>query len=134
MISIHKFLALSIVAFVISCTILDDNQVIQVTMQNNGSEIGMTLSDTLQVSLKGNYTTAFRWKVSKFDAAILRLADTNYVPDKSDATGSPGTAIFDFTAVSKGHSELKLLYQDLSNSVSDSFSITVSVDSLPVNK
>lgn len=71
----------------------------------------MVAGDTLKISLEGNITTGFAWKIAQNDPALLELqGEVDYESEKTELAGSGGKFVFTFKALSKGEDHLKLIY------------------------
>ena len=80
------------------------------------------------VALNGNPSTGFSWNIVAIDSAKVRPQGKPRFVARSDLPGAAGTFYFDFKALSKGSSKVKLAYfRTWEKGVApvDSFAITV---------
>ena len=104
--------AVLIVAALLSASAALAERIIRVGQSSNGKSTVLHPRDTLIVSLPGNPTTGFSWRLRKVDHAILKLTTSAYVPSKTNPprVGSGGKFVFRFRAVAEGTTPLKLVY------------------------
>jgi len=102
----------TIILFVSILSILCTPATIQKSEKDSGSNLKMNRGDTLEVVLKANPTTGYRWEVASVDSAILKSTSTVYKPNKvpRGIVGSGGKSILRFRATKKGETDLKLIY------------------------
>ena len=94
-----------------------------------GSEVTITVGETMEIALPGNPTTGFSWEVSSIDSAVLTaVGDPSFRAD-STLVGSGGTMTLQFEAVAPGTTALELVYHRPFEDVppEDAFSLTVVV-------
>ena len=97
-----------ILLFTISCS----QMTIKRSEKDTGSTSEMNIGDNLEIVLKANPTTGYRWEVASIDSTILENTGVDYKPDKvpRDIVGSGGKTIFRFRAAKTGQTDLKLIY------------------------
>lgn len=66
--------------------------------------------ETLDIRLKGNYTTGYSWDVADCDMSIVQLASAEYVPSEQRKPGAGGVQHYAFSIVGKGETTLKIVY------------------------
>jgi inhibitor of cysteine peptidase len=76
----------------------------------NGRTVHLQSGQILTVRLEANATTGYRWSVLSGTGECLGLTSDNYRESQSSAVGRGGTAVFVFTAMQAGTTELKLGY------------------------
>jgi inhibitor of cysteine peptidase len=81
-----------------------------VVTEDQGKEVvTMSVGDSLEVILKANPTTGYRWDVTSLSTQWIVLADSNYTPS-STLCGAGGLASYRFVAVSPGTCLLTMAY------------------------
>jgi inhibitor of cysteine peptidase len=87
-------------------------RIVRVGPSANGKKTVLHARDTLIVSLPGNATTGFSWRLRRVDRAVLKLTSSDYIPNKTSPprVGSGGKFVFRFRAVADGTTPLKLVY------------------------
>jgi predicted secreted protein len=78
----------------------------------NGSSIMIPLDTILVVSLPGNATTGYSWRVRLVNRDILKPLSVRYMPKKPlpGHVGGGGTYVLRFQAISYGMTRLRLVY------------------------
>ena len=102
----------------------------------NGTIVLLRPSDELVVSLPGNATTGYAWRIFSINKGVLKHLGTRYVPKKAvpgQVVGSGGTYVLRFRAVGAGASPLRLGYVQAGRkgSVARRFSVDVNVKGFP---
>lgn len=84
----------------------------------NGTSIMFPLDTILVVSLPGNATTGYRWRVRQVNREILKPLSVRYMPKKPlpGHVGTGGTYVLRFQAVSYGMTRLRLVYTQAGSS------------------
>jgi inhibitor of cysteine peptidase len=103
-----------------------------VTSKDDEKLVTLNTGDKLVIKLPGNYTTGYQWEVIEgYDDDIIRQeGNGEYKPEKNDRVGAGGTAIFTFTAISTGRTDINLEYRrpwEKTGDVPEDFEITVLV-------
>jgi inhibitor of cysteine peptidase len=77
--------------------------------KDDGRTLSVRAGDVLELHLKENASTGYRWEPDTFDAKVLELAETssNY---RGGPPGSGGEAIFRFRVLATGSGTLSLKY------------------------
>lgn len=103
--------------------------IVRVGPKANGRLLRLQTSDILVVSLPGNASTGFAWKVRSVDRSVLRPISTKYVPRPSGGkVGTGGTFVLRFRADQAGRTRLGLGYmQSGSTNAAKTFSLRVLV-------
>ena len=86
---------------------------VQLTDADNGKTVTVKADQALILRLGANPTTGFGWEVSQVDAQLLAQRDSKiYEPANTDkpVVGGGGVEIFQFTALQKSETTLKLIY------------------------
>jgi predicted secreted protein len=102
----------------------------------NGTTVLLHTSDVLVVSLPGNATTGYGWRIFSIDKTVLKHLGTRYVPKKAvpgQVVGSGGTYVLRFRAVGPGASPLKLGYVQAGRKavIARRFAVDVNVKGFP---
>ena len=87
----------------------------------NGKSVALHSGDQLVVTLKGNATTGYAWKVKSAKKSVLKPRAVTYHPDPNPThlVGAGGVYKLRFKALTHGTTLLKLVYargKDLSGS------------------
>jgi predicted secreted protein len=64
------------------------------------------VGEQVRVEVEDISTTGYRWKLTAYDPAVLTLEKRELAPGR--LPGASGLAIFDFRAVGRGRTELRL--------------------------
>ncbi len=86
---------------------------VQLTDEQNGSDVRLAFGGTLTVALASNPSTGFSWSVTPPEPAGLEIeGEPRYVPPGSTTpvVGAAGTQVFTFKAIAKGASQVTLTY------------------------
>lgn len=88
------------------------SRIVKVGPHANGTTVLLRPGDQLVVSLPGNATTGYSWRVRSVDRTVLKHTGSNYVPKKTTppTVGSGGTYVLHFSVVGAGGTSLKLVY------------------------
>ena len=113
----HKWLwaGLSLICLVLLVLVLGEAtmpkpKTIEIGQTQVGSLVELKTGDQLQLSLEGNLTTGYNWKVAELDTNILKLSAEPQFQADSSALGSGGKVVFRFETVNPGKTPLKLIY------------------------
>jgi len=90
-----------------------DGDSIKLTLAEDGKTIKAAIGKKIEISLKGNPTTGFEWRMAELKSEAVKAdGKGEYVPDKNDPprVGSGGTFVFKFIAVKPGKVTLKFEY------------------------
>jgi predicted secreted protein len=103
-----------------------------VTDKDDEKLVNLSIGDTLQIKLPGNYTTGYQWEVKEGydDDVIKQVGKGSYQPEKTDMVGVGGIATFTFKATGPGRTDLNLEYLrpwEKDGDVPEDFEITVVV-------
>ena len=114
--SLESRIIVALCACVVACVTADaqkktisSSPPVTITDAQNGKDVQVTSGQILIVKLAGNPSTGYSWGVSG-DPAPLKLEKTSY-ENNTSTPGAPQTAVFQFTAASKGAATLVLLYR-----------------------
>ncbi len=83
---------------------------VTIGQQANGTNVHLKAGDTLRVSLRGNPSTGYMWRVLKVDRTVLKPAGYTFKPDAA-RPGAGGVETRRFKAVKAGTTRLKLAQQ-----------------------
>lgn len=78
----------------------------------NGTTIGLAVGGHLYISLKGNATTGYAWKIESVSRSVLQPSPVKYVqsPNPRHLVGVGGVYKLSFTGLAQGTTVLKLVY------------------------
>jgi len=105
-----KQIGLSIL-FTLLCTVVCvyATEPLVVTEEQNGGSVTLTQGQHMTLTLPGNPSTGYQWKVPNSIEAYLTLHDSSYTPG-SDRIGAPGHYTFHFEAQTEGTVNLHMAY------------------------
>jgi predicted secreted protein len=111
-------------------------RVVRVGPRANGGRVILHREDRLVVSLPGNATTGYSWRVGSVNRTILKPLGVTYVPKKvtPPKVGAGGTFVLRFRAMANGMTRLKLVYAQAGNAAArpaKTFALKVFVVALP---
>jgi len=96
-----------------------------------GKTIGLSVGDTLEVTLEGNPSTGYNWEAANLQTSILKqVGDVAFTP-ASTAIGAPGQVVLRFEAVGSGQTTLQLIYHrpwETGVAPVQTYQVTVQVD------
>jgi len=106
------FPAAMLVVFVLAVGSAGAADVVRVGGSKNGSSVALQRGNRLVVSLKGNATTGYAWKVRSVDKSVLKPLGVAYVqnPNPKHLLGVGGVYRLPFKALARGTTVLKLVY------------------------
>jgi len=88
---------------------------INVSEQDNGSQIDLKQGQILAVTLQSNPTTGYRWeRVENQDSILEQMGEAEFKPSETGGLppiGGGGWEIFRFKAINKGQTTLTLVYR-----------------------
>jgi len=103
------------------------------TDADSGKTFSTRPGSTLNIDLKGNYTTGYSWNVVSCDESILKVSpDSKYVSDTfaPGMVGVGGVQHYIFNVVGKGQTELKITYNKVwEKDVAPDQAFTLKIDS-----
>ncbi len=121
-------LALILVALV-GCT--EELGTIDLDSANNGATLDITSNQVLNIKLDSNITTGYKWNlVTPPDERILKQLPSKINTPTGGALGAGGSETWQFQAVGRGSTALKLAYSrpfEPNNPPAKEFSLTVNV-------
>jgi predicted secreted protein len=108
-------------------------RIVKVGPKANGATVLLHPADTLVVSLPGNATTGYSWRIRAVNRTVLQHTSTRYVPKTPIRVGSGGTYVLRFKAAMAGVSTLKLVYVRAGRNakVAKKFTLDVNVKGFP---
>ncbi|WP_036218567.1 protease inhibitor I42 family protein [Calidithermus chliarophilus] len=78
------------------------------TDADHDREVELRPGEELELRLKENPTTGYRWSLEAPDPALLQLLEDDFALDRGGAIGAGGERIFRFRAQAPGQLTLKL--------------------------
>ena len=77
---------------------------------DNGRTVNVHLGDTVQVALRENATTGYRWAIDRYDEEFIEAigSESHYAPDTKNSVGVGGTVAFIFRGKKAGTGEVVL--------------------------
>lgn len=100
------------------------------TMADAGKTFKTATGGTLNLDLKGNYTTGYSWNIVSCDDKILKLDESPYTPDSTQLAGAGGVQHYKFSIVGAGQTELKITYNRVwEKDVAPAETFTLKIDS-----
>jgi len=104
-----------------------------VTDEQNGGSVTLTQGQHMTLTLPGNPSTGYQWKVPNNIEAYLTLHDSSYTPG-SDRIGAPGQTTFHFEAQTEGTVNLHMAYaRSFETGDADSFDLTIEIVHRPTD-
>jgi len=103
---------------------------LMLTEKDQGKSITVKAGDTITVTLNENPTTGFRWEVEKYDADIIALRNSSFVPPATSSPGAGGEHVFMFEGKKPGTAQLALELKrnwQASDAVTKRYAVSVSV-------
>ena len=79
--------------------------------QDNGQSARVSLGATIEVALKENPTTGYKWSRPLFEERLLALESDEFVREKQAGVGGGGIRRFVFSAREKGATSIHLKHQ-----------------------
>lgn len=106
-------------------------QSITLTSADKSKTFRVSVGAAIDVTLTANPSTGYIWEIANVNSAVMKLtADPTFRPDRP-VPGSPGKMTFHFQAISKGESNLKLIYHrpfETTQPPLDTFEATIVVE------
>lgn len=111
---IRKMLAMAfavgLAAFSSACSTTGGKSGGSFTEADSGRTFTTSPGASLDIHLKGNYTTGYSWNIVACDKAIVQLASSEYTPAQPQLAGSGGVQHYTFKIAGKGRITLKITY------------------------
>lgn len=79
------------------------------TEDDSGSEVAVSLGDVIEISLEENPSTGYRWEVVS-PPEMIELTSDEYLEPDTDAVGAPGERLLTYEAIADGAGILRLEY------------------------
>ena len=75
-------------------------------------KVALHVGDEVTISLSGNPSTGYTWKIERVNRDILKLIGRKFVPlqHKAGVVGKSGTYVFRFRALTHGKTTLRFIY------------------------
>ncbi len=77
---------------------------------DSGKSVQLKTGDKLEITLKSNPTTGYKWDVASPESGVLEMVGKPEFEADSKALGAGGKTTFVFRAASSGKTTLKLVY------------------------
>ena len=107
-------------------------RIVKVGRLANGKTIGLRVGDQLVVTLPGNASTGYLWRVRTLNQTTVKFVSRTYVASAGGKPGSGGKYVLRFRAVGNGTTALKLVYvQGHSKRAAQTFRLTLVVRAPP---
>ena len=108
-------LALSLAAVLVGFSLLAGcesatSKILPLTIADHGRAMSVVKGEPIQIVLEGNPTTGFTWLVDDLDTKVIAVAGTPTYAPSSDALGAGGKFIFNFTALARGQTNMRIIY------------------------
>lgn len=103
-------LTAALACFSSACSTVDTPSSASFTEADSGNTFATSPGATLDIQLKGNYTTGYSWNVVACDKAIVQPGKAEYTPNQPQLAGSGGVQHYTFKIVGKGQTTLKITY------------------------
>ena len=87
-----------------------DGALVEVTEEQNGGLVALSVRDKVRVVIDGNPTTGFLWKADDLDGSLLRQVGEPSFKPYSQLTGGGGDFALTFEALKAGATRLRLIY------------------------
>jgi predicted secreted protein len=112
---IRSTVAVSVALLVAAATVAAfacGSGVVRAGSAKNGRSVALHRGDQLVVSLKGNATTGFAWKLKSVNRSVLKPRSVKYVPSPNPhhLVGVGGAYKLRFRALARGTTVLRLKY------------------------
>ncbi len=125
----HFVLLALVLVVLVGCT--DQLGAIDLDSANNGAALDVSVNQILNIKLDSNPTTGYKWNlVTPPDERILKLLSSKYNAPTGGALGAGGRETWQFQAVGRGTTALKLAYSrpfEPNTPPAKEFSLTVNV-------
>ncbi|MCX6079779.1 MAG: protease inhibitor I42 family protein [Chloroflexi bacterium] len=86
------------------------NLVLDLTEEQNGSKVTLSVDGILHVVVSGNPTTGFTWETQNLDTSLLQQQAEPVYTRSNTLVGGGGTFDFTFKAIKPGDATLRLIY------------------------
>lgn len=103
-------LSLAVFALIAGCLSLPGGTE-RLTEKNNGTDVHLTVGDTLIVTLNANPTTGYNWEIEALNPLLLSRVGAPQFLSSSQMIGASGKMVFTFKASSPGTCDLSLVYR-----------------------
>ncbi len=127
-------LLMSALVLLVACTSgtgPEDKDRLDLTAEDNGTHVRMSVGDILTISLDENPSMGAHWEASDMDPDIMQYLDETFEVDPAcepGAVGCGGTLKLRFAAVGGGETVLRLAYRRAGdNATLDTFLVTLTV-------
>lgn len=86
-------------------------KIVPVDEKKNNSTVELTVGDRIEISLPGNPTTGYEWKLRAVDKEILEpLGELEYKPN-DEALGAGGRYTLRLKAIATGETRVEIVYR-----------------------
>ncbi len=125
----HFVLVTLALVVLIGCSFQSGN--VDLNSNNNGATVDASPNQMINIQLESNVTTGFKWNlVTEPDAKVVKFISSKYNGPIGGGVGAGGSETWQFQAIGKGTSALKLAYFrsfEPNTPAAREFSITVNV-------
>jgi predicted secreted protein len=108
-------LSLSLAVLLVGLSLLagcqtEASKVVNLTIADHGRAVSVKKGEPIQIVLEGNPTIGLTWLVDDLDPKVVAVTGTpTYVPS-SDVVGGGGKFTFNFTALARGQTNMRIIY------------------------
>jgi inhibitor of cysteine peptidase len=87
-------------------------KIISINENNHNQQFLIKQGDIVEVCLKANPSTGYRWQIVKIDTFKIKLIDESYTSENNnkDIVGKGGSKIYLFKAINKGSASIEIEY------------------------
>ena len=108
-------LALSLAVLLVGLSLLagcqtEASKVLNLTIADHGRAVSVKKDEPIQIVLEGNPTTGLTWLGDDLDPKVDALVGTPTYAPSSDAAGAGGKFTFNFTALARGQTNMRIIY------------------------
>jgi len=83
---------------------------IQLSSKDNNSVVKAHVNDTIIITLDGNATTGYQWKIDSMDEKLIQNINSGFLKNNTTAPGAAGRQYFAFKPIQNGSSKISLKY------------------------
>jgi len=108
-------LALSLAAVLVGFSLLAGcesaaSKILNLTIADHGRAVSVSKGEPIQIVLEGDPNTGLTWLVDDLDTKVVALAGTPTYAPSGDAVGAGGKFTFNFTALARGQTNMRIIY------------------------
>jgi inhibitor of cysteine peptidase len=86
------------------------SKLLSLTEADHGRAVRAQKGEPIQIVLEGNPTTGFTWMVDDLDPKVVVATGTPTFAPSSDALGAGGKFTFNFVALTRGQTNMRVIY------------------------